>query len=377
MEIDVGAETGGESQYVVQKNGISMERVVNLQNIEIIQDLIKCSICLDILCKPYECEICGSLFCEDCIKDWTRIKQSCPMKCNEFKISKAKVNTRKLLNILVLRCINYPDCDYQCNYWQMFEHESKCSFQKIKCPNHPCDFAGCFNDLKHHLISDCQFLFCECKFCNSKIQRSFFEDHLYEHYINKTFSIENCSKCDSNENLRRCICKKPLCYKCLRTAKNIECLKSCYLFHTGLKTTNTVYNISKFPLPLNFEAKILFTSVDWIRTGITFDKHVIDDQVDMNCPSFDIYCILEDLVQFYSMDSGWKNCFPKDRRPLKPGDYMTISLKNGEMRFYVNDFDLGSTIKINMINKKEMYLFVHCRNEKSRAEIIYISEIFN
>ena len=56
---------------------------------------------------------------------------------------------------------------------------------------------------------------------------------------------------------------------------------------------------------------------------------------------------------------------------------MTISLKNGEMRFYVNDFDLGSTIKINMINKKEMYLFVHCRNEKSRAEIIYISEIFN
>ena len=82
MEIDGGADTGGESQYVVQKNGISMERVVNLQNIEIIQDLIKCSICLDILCKPYECEICGSLFCEDCIKDWTSIKQSCPMKCN-------------------------------------------------------------------------------------------------------------------------------------------------------------------------------------------------------------------------------------------------------------------------------------------------------
>ena len=38
MEIDGGADTGGESQYVVQKNGISMERVVNLQNIEIIQD---------------------------------------------------------------------------------------------------------------------------------------------------------------------------------------------------------------------------------------------------------------------------------------------------------------------------------------------------
>ena len=56
---------------------------------------------------------------------------------------------------------------------------------------------------------------------------------------------------------------------------------------------------------------------------------------------------------------------------------MTIILKNGEMKFLVNDFDLGNTIKIDMINKKEMYLFIHCRNEKSRAEIIYITEIFN
>lgn len=95
-----------ESQYVVQKNGISRERVVNVEQIAIIEDLIKCSICLDILSKPYECEVCGSLFCEDCINDWLKIKPSCPMKCSNFKIAKAKVNTRKLLNLLVLRCIN-------------------------------------------------------------------------------------------------------------------------------------------------------------------------------------------------------------------------------------------------------------------------------
>ena len=41
-----------ESQYVVQKNGISRERVVNVEQIAIIEDLIKCSICLDILSKP-------------------------------------------------------------------------------------------------------------------------------------------------------------------------------------------------------------------------------------------------------------------------------------------------------------------------------------
>ena len=129
--MDPETETA-ESKYVVQKNGISRERVVNVEQIAIIEDLIKCSICLDILSKPYECEVCGSLFCEDCINDWLKIKPSCPMKCSNFKIAKAKVNTRKLLNLLVLRCINYPECDYQCEYWEMFDHEAKCSFQKIK-----------------------------------------------------------------------------------------------------------------------------------------------------------------------------------------------------------------------------------------------------
>ena len=84
-------------------------------------------------------------------------------------------------------------------------------------------------------------------------------------------------------------------------------------------------------------------------------------------------------MQFKRTESQEKEqyCFSKDKRPLKPGDYMTIILKNGEMKFLVNDFDLGNTIKIDMINKKEMYLFIHCRNEKSRAEIIYMTEIFN
>ena len=154
-------------------------------------------------------------------------------------------------------------------------------------------------------------------------------------------------------------------------------MKNCYLFHTGLKYTDVTYHIAKYPLPKNFEAKLLFTSVDWVRTGICFNADIVKDQTDANCPQFDIYCILEDLVQFYTKNSGWKNCFPKGARPLKAGDYMTITLKNGEMRYAVNDQDLGSVIKIDMVQKKDMYLFVHTRNIKSRAEIVYICEILN
>ena len=56
---------------------------------------------------------------------------------------------------------------------------------------------------------------------------------------------------------------------------------------------------------------------------------------------------------------------------------MTITLHNGEMRYAVNDMDLGSFIKIDMSNKNEMFLFVHTRNPKSKAEIVYICETFN
>ena len=376
--MDSFQENGIKSLYVTQRNGITRGRIVNLEEINIIEPLIKCAICLEILNKPYECGICGSLFCEDCINEWIKINPTCPMKCEEFKIEKARLNTKKMLNVIKLRCINYPECDYECEYWNMFEHENKCPFQKIKCPNDPCDFSGSYKDLQNHLINLCNFIHIECGFCGFRIQRNELDNHLEEHFRDNTFNISNCNICDSNEDLRRCICKKCFCMNCLILKKNVDCIKKCYLFHTGLNyTNNQIYNISKYPLPKNFQAKISFSSVDWVRTGITFNKDIILDQIDVNCPKFDIYCILEDLTQFYTLKKEWKNCFKKGGRGLKAGDNITITLINGEMRYAVNDVDLGSFVKIDMNNKKEMYLFIHTRNSKSKAQILYITEILN
>jgi hypothetical protein len=365
------------SQTLNTKSGIPRDRIKNSDKITLIEDLIKCSICLEILSKPFECETCGSLFCEDCINDWIRIKLSCPMKCSNFKLTKAKINTRKMLNLIQLSCINTPHCSYLAEYWNMFEHEAKCEYQKIKCPNHPCNFEGHFRELKNHLMNNCENLHYECGFCKSKVKRVLFEAHLDEHYREKTFNILNCYICESSDNLRRCLCKKSICYKCLMNLKNTDCLQSCYVFNTGYKYTSLVYNVSKYPLPKNFEVKLYFVSVDWVRTGISFSKEIINDQNDANCPQYDVYCILEDLVQFYTKNNGWKNCFSKGTKNLKAGDYMTISLRNGELRFAINDVDLGSVIKIDMSKKKECYLLIHTRNPKSKAEIVYISEIFN
>lgn len=366
-----------QSQYLQQRNGIPKERVINSENIEIIEDLIKCSICFEILCKPYECDICGSLFCEDCINEWLKVNLSCPMKCQNFKMIKARPGTRRLFNLIKLKCINSPECSYTCDYWDMFEHEKTCQFQKIRCPNGACEYAGVFSDLKNHIANKCPYMNVECGFCKAKFQKNFLEEHLNEHCKDRTFFIQNCYECGSNENIRRCLCKKCLCSICLEELKNYDCFKNCYLFNNDLNYTTDTYNISKFPLPRNFEVKLHFISADWVRTGITFEKEIIEDQTDLNCPNFDIYCVLEDLVQFYSLKNGWKNCFKNNDGGLKTGDYVTLIMKNGELRYLVNNEDLGGFIKVDLVNKKNMYLLVHSRNEKSKCEIIYIAEIFN
>ena len=76
------------------------------------------------------------------------------------------------------------------------------------------------------------------------------------------------------------------------------------------------------------------------------------------------------------LKNKWKTCFKKGGRPLKGGDTMTITLKNGEKRYAINDVDLVNFI-IDMANKKEIYLLIHIRNSKSKIQTIYFCEIFN
>ena len=101
---------------------------------------------------------------------------------------------------------------------------------------------------------------------------------------------------------------------------------TCYLFQNNTRFTSWIYNCSKYSLPKNFEVKLYFSSVDWIKTGISFSNDIINKQTDANYPSYDIYSIFEDLMQFYTKNTAWKKCFNKGRK-LKVGDFMTITFK--------------------------------------------------
>ena len=147
------------------------------------------------------------------------------------------------------------------------------------------------------------------------------------------------------------------------------------IFHTGLNYTTEIYNISKYPLPKNFEVKLYFDSVSWIRIGITFDKKIIDNQIDKDCPQYDIYYLLEDLQNFYCLKNNWRKVFNNNLLKLKNGSYLIMSMKNGKLKYKVNDVELDGFIEVDFKNKGDMYILVHARNNNSKCSIISISEI--
>ena len=156
--------------------------------------------------------------------------------------------------------------------------------------------------------------------------------------------------------------------------KNQDCNKYCYIFQSGHNKTSTIYNLSKYPLPKNSEIKLYFEEVYWVRSGITFNRDIANDQTDCNSPPFDIYYILEDLYQFYTMNKMWKYLSKKAIHRLRKGDYMTIIYKNGELQFLINDINLGTVIRIDAKKKEDPYLLVHCRDNKSKVQILSITE---
>ena len=96
-----------------------------------IEELIRCSICLEIISKPYECEACGHLFYEFCINQWLKVAPICPMRCKNLKLIKARLNTRKILNLIKLKCINYPECKVVLEYWDCLIMKKNVLFKKL------------------------------------------------------------------------------------------------------------------------------------------------------------------------------------------------------------------------------------------------------
>ena len=200
-----------------------------------------------------------------------------------------------------------------------------------------------------------------------------------ENENNATNKLNICSICGNSEMIKKCICCKYFCEKCISDKKNTQCLKECYLLNNNLNKLTTYYHISKHPLPKNFEAKIHINEVDMLRIGISFDTDIINEKNGcVDSPKYRIYYKSQGPRKFYSYESGWKSVFNADRG-FQKGDDVIMRLKNGEISYLINDEDIGRRfkMKIDEINNNKFYLLIHRREDTSQCEIKYICELID
>lgn len=116
---------------------LSEDLLVNKTIFETIKDFhITCDICLGILMNPKQCSVCETTFCEDCINSWTNKHNSCPMRCNSFKIVDPPRVLKNMLGKLEFKC---TDCSKNFSYDKFCSHTKDCkgsdsNSNSSKCP---------------------------------------------------------------------------------------------------------------------------------------------------------------------------------------------------------------------------------------------------
>ena len=108
------------------------DKVSNKDFYDNIKDEISCSICLLIAKEPKQCDKCQNIFCSHCITDWLRKKNSCPLKCSNFKIEEVGRVIRNMLSKVDFYC---DVCEKNINYERYLNHIANCKpIEKVNCP---------------------------------------------------------------------------------------------------------------------------------------------------------------------------------------------------------------------------------------------------
>jgi hypothetical protein len=109
---------------------LNEDLLVNRDTFETIKDFqVTCEICLGILMNPKQCTLCETTFCNICISEWTQKHNSCPMRCNNFKIADPPRVLKNMLAKLEFKC---EVCKLNFAYEKFCTHIDEC--KNTKCP---------------------------------------------------------------------------------------------------------------------------------------------------------------------------------------------------------------------------------------------------
>ena len=177
--------------------------IVNIEFYEGVKYMITCSICLDIIKDPIQCDKCQHCFCSNCAKQL----KNCPFRCQNNKFVPSII-CKNLLAKLIIRC----KCGKEIGYDFIKKHKN----EECSC----IDFKEKYIELKKKYDKEIK----EMNDFNFNKNDNAIKSFLHHHPIVcvrvflKTWTCDNCKKCynDETPSYRCTLCDFDLCYSCAK-----------------------------------------------------------------------------------------------------------------------------------------------------------------
>ena len=89
---------------------------------------LQCSICLDLVMEPIECNNCSKLFCKECINNWLKNSSECPNKHTFIRKSTLDDWIKPVLDRIFINC-PYNGCNASYSHSVWSNHLKRCAFK--------------------------------------------------------------------------------------------------------------------------------------------------------------------------------------------------------------------------------------------------------
>ena len=145
-------------------------------------DSFRCSLCLNVLRNPVQCQRNEHHFCKACIARHLKQSLLCPSCKEDLSMETLRPAPQiliKLLSQLKVRCdYNNRGCVEVMKVEELESHHKVCNFAPVVCSNKDCSEVVNRSDQATHETQGCQFRLVKCSVCGEHVVSRWYKMHL-------------------------------------------------------------------------------------------------------------------------------------------------------------------------------------------------------
>lgn len=220
---------------------LAIEDVANPEEISLLAHL-ECPIDNSVCTTPVMCKKCETVFCPDCIDNWKKKSNTCPMRCTPIELIQTdKTIVHQQLKKIKKWCIYQENgCLEKILLGDFVKHEKVCDYRPLKCTK--CQQSVSMKFITNHLYEDCQKNRGSCFICEKELNLKGYLSHL-EKCLESLDICKNCSQIKQENHI--CHFKLKSCDGCKLNDNEIDLMNKvhkCLPDHQNLGNVNTYLN---------------------------------------------------------------------------------------------------------------------------------------